>query len=68
MDLSKYAKAATGFLLTAYTAYQAARLGSSPAGETVTVDEWVGLAVTAALVGFGVWAVPNRQEPTVGGE
>jgi NO-binding membrane sensor protein with MHYT domain len=64
--LSEYAKAAAAFLLAAYTGYQAARLASSPAGEGVTVDEWIGLAVTAVTLGFGVWAVPNaaKSPPT----
>jgi hypothetical protein len=63
MKLSDYAKAATAFLLTAYTGYQAARLGTSPAGEGVSLDEWVGIVVTGLLVGFGVWAVPNTPAP-----
>jgi hypothetical protein len=63
MKLAEYAKAATAFLLAAYTGYQAARLGSSPGGEGVVLDEWVGIAVTALLVSFGVWAVPNTPAP-----
>jgi hypothetical protein len=67
LRLSQYAKAATAFLLTAYTGYQSARLGSSPAGEGVSVDEWVGIIVTGLLVGFGVWAVPNTPAPLLPG-
>mgnify|MGYP003579740016 CR=1 FL=1 len=64
MKLSDYAKAATALLLAAYTGYQAARLGSSPAGEGVTVDEWIGIGVTALTLGFGVWFLPNTNAPT----
>lgn len=63
MKLSDYAKAATALLLAAYTGYQSARLGSSPGGEGVTVDEWVGIVVTALMLGFGVWFVPNTNVP-----
>jgi len=63
MKLAEYAKAATAFLLTAYTGYQAARLGSSPGGEGIVVDEWVGIVVTGLVVGFGVWFVPNTPAP-----
>ena len=64
MKLAEYAKAATAFLLAAYTGYQAARLGSSPGGEGVVLDEWVGIAVTGLLVGSGVWFVPNADPPS----
>lgn len=63
MKLAEYSKAVTAFLLAAYTGYQAARLGSSPGGEGVVLDEWVGIVVTGLLVGFGVWAVPNAAAP-----
>lgn len=60
--LAEYAKAAVALLLAAYASYQAARLGSSPGGEGVTVDEWISTIVTAVTLGFGVWFVPNDDK------
>lgn len=66
MKLAEYAKAATAVLVVAYSTYQAARLGSSPGGEAVTVDEWIGVAVTGLVAGFAVWLVPNAPAGKTG--
>ena len=62
--LSKIAKAITAALGTAYALYQLARGVDSPAAAGITMDEWVGIAVTGAIIGFGVWLVPNETNPT----
>lgn len=47
------AKALMAALVAGYAMYQAARGGG------MTVDEWVDVAYTTAVAGFGVWLVPN---------
>lgn len=57
--IGAYAKALAAFVVAAYTGYQGARLGISPAGESVTLEEWVGVIANAITMAFAVWAIPN---------
>jgi hypothetical protein len=59
MNPNKYAKAIVAGLATGYTAFQLATGAASAGGETVTVNEWVGIAVALVITAAAVWAVPN---------
>jgi hypothetical protein len=61
--LNSIAKALTGLIAAAYTAYQMAVLESSAGGTAVTRDEWVAIIVGGVLAGFAVWVIPNGPEP-----
>lgn len=61
--MSTIAKALVGGLVAAYALYQVATGASSAGGETVVLNEWVGIGITGAIAGLGVWAVPNAPQP-----
>lgn len=63
MKLNTVAKAITAGLVAAYAVYQIATGSGSPAGEAVTAQEWVNVAITAVVSAVAVWAVPNTTEP-----
>ena len=57
--MSKYAKAIVATLTTFAAGFTGAILDASPGGEHVTHNEWILIAVTSAISGVAVWAVPN---------
>lgn len=61
--MSKVAKAVVGGLIAAYALYQVATGADSAGGATVVLNEWVGIGVTGAIAGLGVWAIPNEPTP-----
>lgn len=66
--MGKYTKAITAALIAGYAVFQVATALESAAGETVTRNEWISIAVSALIAGLGVWAVPNDPpDPPRGG-
>lgn len=63
MRLDYYAKAIVAALGGGYALFNVATAVDSPAGAGVTLNEWVGIAVTVALLAVGTWVVPNTLTP-----
>jgi ribosomal silencing factor RsfS len=57
--MGKYAKAIVAALTLFGTQFAAATLDASPAGEAVSTNEWVLIAVGTVVVGVAVWATTN---------
>ena len=60
--MDKIAKALVGALAAGYAVFEFATTLSSPAGEGITSNEWIRIAVSALLGGLAVWAVPNAPD------
>jgi hypothetical protein len=63
MRIDYYTKAIGAALGAGYALFNVATGDGSPAGAGVTLNEWVGIAVTVVLVGLATWALPNTLTP-----
>jgi predicted cation transporter len=64
LNVSKIAKAVTGFLVAGGLVFDAATQVATAGGDSVTPNEWVRIAVSGLVAGLAVYAVPNgTSEP-----
>lgn len=61
--MDKIAKAIVSGLAAFLGVWTVATSDSSPAGDVVSANEWVSIAVTSVIAGLAVWAVPNTTPP-----
>lgn len=57
-----YVKALYAALVVAYAMHTAAVSDASPAGEVVTLNEWVAMAFAVAVAAVGVYVLPNADD------
>jgi hypothetical protein len=61
MRVAEYAKAVSAALTAGYAVFEWASSLNSAAGEVVTTNEWVRIAVFTLVGGLAVWLVPNAK-------
>lgn len=64
-SIGKYWKAIVGFVTPGVVALVAAVQAQSPAGQTITVPEWIGIGAACIITGGVVYTVPNTKRPAV---
>ncbi|HEX6871669.1 MAG TPA: hypothetical protein VF163_11280 [Micromonosporaceae bacterium] len=62
MKPNEVAKAIAAGVIAGYTVLQIATGTGSPAGEGITLNEWIGIFAALVFSAAGVWAVPNKTE------